>query len=72
MFVACKVGNGKRFSFGRNRFNVGMAGRAVSAHKMFVLLSKAFTPFVVADIVRVFVIAAFPLLAMYLPNLFFK
>lgn len=33
---------------------------------------KGITPFVVAGIVRVFIIAAFPILAMYLPNLFFK
>lgn len=33
---------------------------------------KGIGPFVVADIVRVFIIAAFPILAMYLPNLFYK
>lgn len=33
---------------------------------------KGIVPFVVADIVRVFTIAAFPVLAMFLPNLFYK
>ncbi|GAA4344176.1 TRAP transporter large permease [Variovorax defluvii] len=33
---------------------------------------KGIAPFAVADIVRVFIIAAFPILAMYLPNLFYK
>lgn len=33
---------------------------------------KGIAPFAVADIVRIFIIAAFPILSMYLPNLFYK